>query len=200
MPLMITAITRPPSTASRGLPLPPNRLVPPMTAAPTAYSRVSAPPVVGEIELSRLARRMPPTAARRRADDEAEQLDLLDVDAGPAGGLGVAADRVHVPAERGPAEQEGEPDQQHQQQHDDLGHALDRGHQRVAAALGGQVRGDRAEQHGEHHDLGDHHRDALGLQAAGPPGGGPAQRDQRVHRHDDRRTAPSRARPAACCC
>ena len=34
-----------------------------MTAAPTAYSRVWAPPVVGEIELSRLASRMPPTAA-----------------------------------------------------------------------------------------------------------------------------------------
>ena len=35
-----------------------------MTAAPTANSRVCAPPVVGETELSREARRTPATAAR----------------------------------------------------------------------------------------------------------------------------------------
>ena len=63
MPLMMIAITRPPRIASTTRPLPPKRLVPPMTAAPTAYSRVEAPPVDGEIELSRLAIMMPPTAA-----------------------------------------------------------------------------------------------------------------------------------------
>ena len=36
MPLATTATTRPPMIASTGLPLPPNRLVPPITAAPTA--------------------------------------------------------------------------------------------------------------------------------------------------------------------
>src|SRR5690349_2539264 len=63
MPLSMTATTRPPMTALTGLPLPPNRLQPPMTAAPTAYSRVEEPPVVGDTELSRLARSTPATAA-----------------------------------------------------------------------------------------------------------------------------------------
>src|SRR6478735_12732491 len=63
MPLLITAITRPPSTASMILPLPPKRLVPPITAAPTAKSRVREPPVDGDTELSRLAMSMPATAA-----------------------------------------------------------------------------------------------------------------------------------------
>src|SRR3954452_21150012 len=63
IPLLMTAITRPPMTASVTRPLPPNRLVPPMTAAPTAYSRVEVPPVDGDTELSRLAIRMPATAA-----------------------------------------------------------------------------------------------------------------------------------------
>ena len=49
--------------ASTGRPLPPNRLVPPMTAAPTAYSRVSPPPVLGVTELTRLASSTPAIAA-----------------------------------------------------------------------------------------------------------------------------------------
>ena len=54
MPFSSTAITKPPSTASTTRPLPPKRLVPPMTAAPTANSRVSEPPVDGDTELVRL--------------------------------------------------------------------------------------------------------------------------------------------------
>ena len=37
-PLAIVATTTPPITASSARPLPPNRLVPPITAAPTAYN------------------------------------------------------------------------------------------------------------------------------------------------------------------
>jgi hypothetical protein len=62
-PLAMTPTTRPPMTASMMRPRPPNSDVPPMTAAPTAYSRVVEPPVDGEIELSRDANRMPATAA-----------------------------------------------------------------------------------------------------------------------------------------
>ena len=43
-PLAMVAMTRPPMTASLARPLPPNRLVPPMTAAPTAYSSMLPPP------------------------------------------------------------------------------------------------------------------------------------------------------------
>ena len=62
-PLAMIATTRPPVTASMILPRPPNSEVPPITAAPTAYSSVCAPPVVGDTELSRLAIRMPATIA-----------------------------------------------------------------------------------------------------------------------------------------
>src|SRR5918996_3651122 len=63
MPLSITAMTPPPMMASRTLPLPPNRLVPPITAAPTAYSRVLLPPALGSTELALDAAMMPPIAA-----------------------------------------------------------------------------------------------------------------------------------------
>ena len=49
-PLAITPTTRPPSTASSILPRPPNRLVPPMTAAATAYSTFWPPLTPLEIE------------------------------------------------------------------------------------------------------------------------------------------------------
>ena len=75
MPLAMTATTRPPMTASTTRPLPPNRLVPPMTAAPTAYSSVCEPPVVGETELSRLASRMPATAASVEQMMKQDELD-----------------------------------------------------------------------------------------------------------------------------
>ena len=40
----MVATTTPPITASSARPLPPNRLVPPITAAPTAYSRTLPAP------------------------------------------------------------------------------------------------------------------------------------------------------------
>ena len=43
-PLAIVATTTPPMTASSARPLPPKRLVPPMTAAPTAYSKMLPAP------------------------------------------------------------------------------------------------------------------------------------------------------------
>ena len=44
MPLEIDWITRMPSSAAQAVPRPPNRLVPPMTAAAIALSRTSPPP------------------------------------------------------------------------------------------------------------------------------------------------------------
>ena len=70
-PLSIIATTRPPITALIILPRPPNRLTPPMTAAPTASSSVSLPPVCGPTELSCEARAMPATPATMPAHDEA---------------------------------------------------------------------------------------------------------------------------------
>src|SRR5690349_14097804 len=63
MPLATTWITRPPMTASVTRPLPPKRLVPPITAAPTANSTVPLPPVWTDTELLRLAISRPATAA-----------------------------------------------------------------------------------------------------------------------------------------
>ena len=60
-PLSMMASTSPPSTALTMRPRPPNRLVPPITAAPTATSRKSFPPVWGSTELSREASRTPAT-------------------------------------------------------------------------------------------------------------------------------------------
>ena len=63
MPLTIAVITLAPRIASRTRPRPPKRLVPPITAAPTANSRVSDPPVFGLTEFVRLASITPPIAA-----------------------------------------------------------------------------------------------------------------------------------------
>ena len=46
------------------LPRPPNRLAPPMTAAAIAINRMSLPPELWFTAASRLAARMPPSAAR----------------------------------------------------------------------------------------------------------------------------------------
>ena len=86
-------------TASTIRPLPPNRLVPPMTAAPTAYSRVcGATGRAATTELSRLASRTPATAARVEQIMKQDSLIRGHVDAGAARRLGVAADGVDVPA------------------------------------------------------------------------------------------------------
>ena len=106
-----------------------------MTAAPTAYSSVCAPPVVGETLLSRDASRMPATIASVEHEDEADRLDVRDVDAGAPRGLGVAADRVDVPAERRAHEQEREHDHERDHQRHDPRHALDDDRRRGTLAL-----------------------------------------------------------------
>src|SRR5436853_495172 len=55
MPLSMAAMTRPPRMACNGLPRPPNRLVPPMTAAAIAYS-TKVPPS-REVDTGREGRR-----------------------------------------------------------------------------------------------------------------------------------------------
>src|SRR5699024_6036427 len=55
IPLLIAAMTTPPRTPWIALPRPPNRLVPPMTAAATAYSTRVPPSMEVEMERSREA-------------------------------------------------------------------------------------------------------------------------------------------------
>ena len=57
-------ITRMPSSAEYAEPRPPNRLVPPMTAAAMALRLVSPPPLLWFAAASRPAARMPPSAAK----------------------------------------------------------------------------------------------------------------------------------------
>ena len=61
--MSIIAITIAPSTALRIVPRPPNRLVPPITAAAIEYSRIVPPPVDVSTDDSREASTMPPNAA-----------------------------------------------------------------------------------------------------------------------------------------
>jgi hypothetical protein len=62
-PLSIEPITSAPSSALLMWPRPPNRLVPPITAAAIEYSRIEPPPALVSTERRREARMMPPTAA-----------------------------------------------------------------------------------------------------------------------------------------
>ena len=80
-------------------PRPPNRLVPPITAAAIASSRIVPPPAFRSTELQ--ARREDHAAERGHDARDAEHppADHPDVDAGAARRLGVAADRVDVTAE-----------------------------------------------------------------------------------------------------
>src|SRR3954452_15672555 len=55
MPLSMAAMTRPPSTACEGFPRPPNMLVPPITAAATAYSTSVPPSMLVDTDRSREA-------------------------------------------------------------------------------------------------------------------------------------------------
>ena len=63
MPLEIEPMTSAPSRADQAEPRPPNRLVPPMTAAAMALSSRSLPPDDWLTASRREAARMPPTAA-----------------------------------------------------------------------------------------------------------------------------------------
>ena len=95
---MIT-MTSAPMTASRGLPRPPNSDVPPMTAAATENSSMLPAPRSSDADDCDVeASRMPPKAPNAEQSDERGDLDVHDVDAGAAGGLGVAAGGVEVPA------------------------------------------------------------------------------------------------------
>ena len=95
-----------------------------MTAAPTASSRVSLPPVLGSTELTREARKAPPMPASRPQNDERRQADAGHVDAGATSGFLVAADGHEVAAVPRAVEHEGEHDHDDQHQRDHVGHAL----------------------------------------------------------------------------
>ena len=97
-------------------PRPPNRLVPPITTA-VIESRLAVPP---EIELTAPIRPIR-TQPRDRADEAGDAVDreqrAVGVDAGEAGGVGIVAGGVDVPAEGGVVEDV--PDQRGQKQHQD---------------------------------------------------------------------------------
>ncbi len=63
-PLEIDWITRTSRSAAKAVPRPPNRLVPPMTAAAMALRLTSPPPLLWFAAASRAAARTPPTAAK----------------------------------------------------------------------------------------------------------------------------------------
>ena len=73
-PLAIIATTTPPTTASSALPLPPNRLVPPMTAAPTAYNNTLPAPEDADTFPPYEAAMMPLSAA---SDEHTTNADSL---------------------------------------------------------------------------------------------------------------------------
>ena len=62
-PLAIVMITSAPSSAETTRPRPPKRLVPPITAAAIALSRIGPPPAVRSTELRRAAKAIPPSTA-----------------------------------------------------------------------------------------------------------------------------------------
>jgi hypothetical protein len=66
-PLEIEAITITPKRAAKALPLPPNREVPPITAAAMAFRFTSPPPELWADAASRPAAKSPPTAPRVEA-------------------------------------------------------------------------------------------------------------------------------------
>src|SRR6516164_2365118 len=71
MPLSMAAMTSPPSTAWTALPRPPNKLVPPMTAAATAYRTSWPPSNAVETERRRDAPTMPAIPAVNEASTNA---------------------------------------------------------------------------------------------------------------------------------
>ena len=62
-PFPIVEMTSAPSSAETTRPRPPKRLVPPITAAAIASSRIVPPPALRSTELRREAKMMPPMAA-----------------------------------------------------------------------------------------------------------------------------------------
>ncbi len=192
-PFSMMAMTRPPRMASRALPRPPNRLVPPMTAAPTAYRRVAAARVDGD----RVEPGRGHDAAHRRQpgpDHEHGDPDAGDVDAGPARGLGVAADGVDVPPVGGAAEHERAGDQQDADHQDAPGDAAERDQRAGRAVLAEHVGADQ-QCGGDDGGLGEHERSGLGA-GRGRAGGASAAPASRCSRRSRRRRAPSRARSA----
>src|SRR5438270_2272925 len=115
---------------------------------------------VGGVDDAHDARGQP---AQRERDDP----DPAQVDPGPAGRLGVAADRVDVPAEPGPAEQEAPGDQHDQDDQDYPGHAAQHGEAGPAVGVADQDHGDAGDRH-QHHPQHGHAERGRG-QLAGPP-------------------------------
>ncbi len=157
-PLSIIAITIAPSTALFIEPRPPNRLVPPITAAAIEYSRIAPPPVDVSTELSREASTMPPSAAIVLQIMNTTIRTPVDVDAGSPGRLGVAADRVDVAPE---ARAQGHERPQ------EVGPEHDQRHVRKAAVGVGDRHDDEAGQRQPHH-AGDHEHPRLVGQARLP--------------------------------
>src|SRR5450759_4067234 len=157
-------MTSPPSRAWIILPRPPNRLVPPMTAEATAKSTYSPPLMPVLIELSCDASMMPaiPAVRPHRVKQSVRILIRLT-----PGRLGVAADRVNVAAETGPAGQDGIKHQDAEHDEDGPGHSAE--DSEAGATVG--IAHDDHENAGDSHDgdlqQGDAHRGSH--QAADPP-------------------------------
>ena len=101
-------MTTPESTPST-VPRPPKNEAPPMITAAMASSSMPMP-ALGKPELVRPASSKPGEAGEEAADDVDIDEHAIDIDAGDARGLRIAADRIDVPAERGAGHEEPQAD------------------------------------------------------------------------------------------
>ena len=124
-PLAMTAIDQTAGDRVEIRPRPPNSDVPPMTAAPTAYSSVCAPPVVGRDRVVARGQQDARDDRQRRADDEAGRLDPATLM--PARRAASALPPTAYTCRPKPVRvsSEGQRDDEHRDQRDDPRHALD---------------------------------------------------------------------------
>ena len=98
--LRTTPRSRTPATAPRTLPTPPNRDVPPITVAEIAKRAVSLP-TPGFALTAPGCQQHAGSSAAKAGHHEGQRKQKLDVEAGPVGGVRIAADGVPVGAQAG---------------------------------------------------------------------------------------------------
>ena len=99
-PFSTVWISTAPNTVPTTPPRPPNRLVPPSTAAAMTGNSFWKPKVE-DAAATWLAETRPPIAGADAADAVDREQDALDVDAGLGRGVGIGADGIDLPAEGG---------------------------------------------------------------------------------------------------
>ena len=121
-PLEIVARTSAPTRTRGRLPRPPTSETPARATAVSAV-KMMAGLADGLASVTEAAVTRPPSAAHAAADHEAEHAVPVAVDAGPAHGLGAAADRHQPDAVPGPGQEDRADEEQHGDDPDRRGHA-----------------------------------------------------------------------------